>query len=34
MVLRFIEDQKELVDSNDKLSEFLSTVSLSTSILI
>jgi DNA helicase-2/ATP-dependent DNA helicase PcrA len=26
----FIEDQKELVDSNDKLSEFLSTVSLST----
>ena len=24
----FIEDQKELVDSNDKLSEFLSTVSL------
>ena len=26
----FIEDQKELADSNDKLSEFLSTVSLST----
>ena len=26
----FIEDQKELVDSDDKLSEFLSTVSLST----
>ena len=26
----FIEDQKELVDSNDRLSEFLSTVSLST----
>ena len=26
----FIEDQKELVDSNNKLSEFLSTVSLST----
>ena len=26
----FIEDQKELLDSNDKLSEFLSTVSLST----
>jgi len=26
----FIEDQKEIVDSNDSLSEFLSTVSLST----
>ena len=26
----FIEDQKEIVDSNDNLSEFLSTVSLST----
>tara|TARA_B100000575_G_scaffold225764_1_gene186349 strand:- start:21006 stop:23240 length:2235 start_codon:yes stop_codon:yes gene_type:complete len=26
----FIEDQKEIVDSNNKLSEFLSTVSLST----
>ena len=26
----FIEDQKEIVDSNDKLSEFLSNVSLST----
>tara|TARA_B100001057_G_scaffold498942_1_gene607736 strand:+ start:6236 stop:8476 length:2241 start_codon:yes stop_codon:yes gene_type:complete len=26
----FIEDQKELADSNDKLSQFLSTVSLST----
>ncbi len=26
----FIEDQKEIVDSSDKLSEFLSTVSLST----
>ena len=26
----FIEDQKEIVDSNDRLSEFLSNVSLST----